>query len=394
MSKALWSIFLIASLAAAQSPVPSGATVELVAKGFQFVEGPVWSDSTGLLFSDIPGNTVYKWTAPGDVQVFLRPSANANGLAFDAQGRLILAQTGLRRVARREHSGTQTPLATLYNGKKLNSPNDLAVKSDGAIFFTDPPFNIPTGEKAELSFSGIYRISPAGTLQLLDSSLALPNGICFSPDESKLYVNNSQERVVYVWDVVNDSTIANKRRFAAIAPTGYADGMKVDAKGNLFCAAPLGVWVFGPDGAVLDTILVPGQTSNCNWGDTDGKTLYMTSGTSVYRIRLAVTGVEEHGALQLTGPELFANYPNPFNGISHFGFSLPSGSQGGGEYQSRITLKIYDMLGREVATVVDDTLEPGRYERAFEADGLSSGAYLYRLDAGGHASTRTMLLVR
>ena len=160
----------IVSYAAAQSPVPPGATVERIATGFQFVEGPLWRDGVGLLFSDIPANTVYRWTQDSGATVYLKPSSNSNGLALDLQGQLLLAQTGTRRIARLENDGTQTTLASTYDGKKLNSPNDLAVKSDGAIFFTDPPFNIPAGEKAELTFSGIYRISPSGDLQLLDSS--------------------------------------------------------------------------------------------------------------------------------------------------------------------------------------------------------------------------------
>jgi gluconolactonase len=280
------------AIATAQTPVPSNAKVEVIASGYQFVEGPVWSDSTGLLFSDIPGNTIYQWKAGSGARIYVKPSSNANGLAFDTQGRLIMAQTGLRRVARREPDNAQTPLAALFNGKKLNSPNDLALKSDGAIFFTDPPFNIPAGEKAELTYSGIYRISPSGNLQLLDSSLALPNGICFTPDERRLFVNNSRERVIYVWDVFHDSLLTNKRRFAFISPTGYADGMKVDTNGYLYCTGPLGVWIFAPTGQLVDTILVPGQTSNCTWGDSERKTLYITSGTSVYRVRLGPTGMD------------------------------------------------------------------------------------------------------
>jgi len=191
--------------ATAQSPVPSGAVAEKLASGFVFVEGPVWHDSVGLLFSDMTGNKVIRWTETTGAVEFLNPSNNANGLAYDSTGRLLLAQTGLRRIARRGSDGGMSPLATLYGGKKLNSPNDIVVKSDGAIFFTDPPFNIPSGQHQELSFSGVYRISPSGGLQLLDSTLALPNGICFSPDESKLYVDESQQRIIYVWDVVHDS---------------------------------------------------------------------------------------------------------------------------------------------------------------------------------------------
>ena len=169
MKKKFLLLFLFINVtASAQSPVPEGAQPELIASGFQFVEGPVWSDTIGLLFSDLHGNIAYRWTEEDSITEFLNPSYNSNGLTYDLDGRLIINETGLRRVARLEFDGSQTSLADNYNGKKLNSPNDLIVKSDGSIFFTDPPFNIPEGEKQELSFSGIYRISPYGELQLLD----------------------------------------------------------------------------------------------------------------------------------------------------------------------------------------------------------------------------------
>jgi len=281
---------LFTFLSLAQSPVPEGAEAKLIASGFKFVEGPVWNDDLGLLFSDMHGNIIYSWTEEDSISEFLNPSDNSNGLTYDLYGNLIVAQTGLRRVARLESDGTQITLADNYNGNKLNSPNDLAVKSDGSIFFTDPPFNIPEGEEQELTFSGIYRISPYGELQLLDSTLELPNGICFSKDETKLYVNNSKVRIIYVWDVINDSTIANKREFARIAPKGYADGMKIDTEGNLFCAGPEGIWVFSPNGILLDKIPIPVNPTNCNWGDADRKTLYITAVSSVFRILLGSPG--------------------------------------------------------------------------------------------------------
>jgi gluconolactonase len=380
------------SYAAAQSPVPKGAAVERIATGFQFVEGPLWKDGVGLLFSDIPANTVYRWTPDSGARAYLNPSFNSNGLTLDLQGRLLLAETGTRRIARLEDDGTQASLASTYDGKKLNSPNDLVVKSDGGIFFTDPPFNIPSGEKAELTFSGIYRISPSGNLQLLDSSLDLPNGICFSPDESKLYVNNSSQRIIYVWDVVNDSTIANKRPFASISPTGYADGMKVDAAGNIFCSGPLGVWVFAPNGTVLDTILVPGQTTNCNWGDADRKTLYITSGNSVYRIRLTTTDVQNHGSVIPETFELYSNYPNPFNSTTTIRYTVP--------VRSKIALEVYNALGQKVVTLKRGELEPGSYDTVWNAD-AATGLYFCRivassLDSPAWEDVRTgkMLLLR
>jgi gluconolactonase len=376
-----------ASFAAAQSPVPPNAKLDAIASGFQFVEGPVWKDGLGLLFSDIPANTVYRWTPDSGATVYLRPSSNSNGLTFDLQGRLLLAQTGTRRVARLEPNGTQTALASTYLGKKLNSPNDLAVKSDGSIFFTDPPFNIPAGQTKELSFSGIFRISPSGNLQLLDSSLALPNGICFSPDESTLYVNNSSERVIYAWDILNDSTIANKRRFASINPVGYADGMKVDAAGNTFCSGPLGVWVFAPNGTVLDTILVPGQTANCNWGDADRKTLYITASTAVYRIRLTTaTGIKNRGSVFNGVFQLYTNYPNPFNPKTTIEFSIPR--------EAHVSLEIFNSLGQQVSLLEDQKLPAGDYRQEWNAATLPSGTYFCRLQADRLVQTKKVLLLK
>jgi len=385
--KLFYSIFLlIGSFSFAQLPIPDGTEIELIANGFQFVEGPVWNDTLGLLFSDLSGNKVYKWTEDDSISIFLNPSSNSNGLTYDLEGHLILAQTGLRRVTRRESGGSLTSLADTFNGKKLNSPNDLAVKSDGAIFFTDPPFNIPPGQQQELTFAGIFRISPTGELQLLDSTLNLPNGICFSPDETKLYVNNSQARIIYVWDIIDDSTIANKREFARINPTGYADGMKVDSSGNLFCTGPLGVWVFSPEGDLLDTILVPINPTNCNWGNEDRKTLYITAGNSVYRIRIEpVTGVEkEYNSLDKF--ELYQNYPNPFNPITNIGFRIT-------EF-GFISLKVYDLLGKEIAALINEEKPAGNYSVHFDGEGLGSGIYFCKIIAGSYSQSKKMILVK
>jgi sugar lactone lactonase YvrE len=268
-----------------QSPVPQDAELQKIADGFQFVEGPVWMDDVGLLFSDIPANIVYQWSADSGIEEYLNPSGNSNGLALDSHNRLLLAQHGKRRLARIETDGTETALATHYDAKMLNSPNDIAVKSDGSVFFTDPPYGI-SPDQEELGFYGIYRLSPSGSLQLLDNSLQRPNGIAFSPDETKLYVGDSESNTIYAWNVINDTAIANKQQFAYMDGPSSTDGMKVDEEGNLFATGPFGVWVFSPDGTVLDTIEVPGQTTNCNWGDNDRKTLYITSGSAVYRIRI------------------------------------------------------------------------------------------------------------
>ncbi len=240
----LWCTPLLLTFgAAAQSLIPPGAKLEKIATGILQPEGPIWIDTLGLLFSDIAGNKIYRFSpADSSLSVFLNPSDSSNGMTLDLQGRLILTQMGLRRVSRRDANGTITPLASTYKGKKFNSPNDVVVKSDSSIYFTDPDFNIPKGENAELSFKGIFRISPSGALTLLDSTLDKPNGICFSLDESKLYVNESAQAKIYVWDVAGDS-ITNKRLFFQIPATGYVDGMKIDPKGNIYCSGPNGVWI-------------------------------------------------------------------------------------------------------------------------------------------------------
>jgi sugar lactone lactonase YvrE len=371
----------------AQSPVAPDAKLEEIASGFQFVEGPVWHEEVGLLFSDIPANTVYKWTPESGTETYLTPSGNSNGLAYDIEGRLLLAQHGNRRIARIESNGDEINLVSHYEGNRLNSPNDMALKSDGSIFFTDPPYGLSAGEE-EIGFYGVYRLNPSGSLRLLDSSLTRPNGIAFSPDESKLYVSDTEIRIIFVWDVVDDSILSNKQQFASMNAAGYADGMKVDAEGNLFATGPFGVWVFAPDGTVLDTIHVPGQTTNCNWGDSDRKTLYITSGSSVYRIRVesAGTPVPDQGFHPVQSFELYNNYPNPFNTTTTIHYTIPN--------KKSVLLNIYDSTGREIETLVNATQTPGSYCVTYEANSLASGVYFYRLQAGNFRQTKKLILMK
>ncbi|HEX9615290.1 MAG TPA: SMP-30/gluconolactonase/LRE family protein, partial [Bacteroidota bacterium] len=248
---------------------------------------PVWNDGFGLLFSDIWPGKIYRWTPDSGVSLYLFPSDSSNGLTYDRQGRLILTQMAKRRLCRRESDGTIVPLVSSFRGKKLNSPNDLVVKSDGSIFFTDPDFNVPGGPaNKELTIKGIYRLNTSGALQLLDSTFDKPNGICFSPDEKELYVNESPQGKIYVWDVVNDSTVANKRLFYSIPIPGHADGMKTDPGGNVYCTGPTGVWIISPQGVLLDKIATPVNPTNCTWGDADRKTIYITARSTVFRMRL------------------------------------------------------------------------------------------------------------
>lgn len=375
----------------AQSPVPTGATVDKIATGFQFVEGPLRHPQGFLIFSDIPANTVFKWDpATGKTSEFLRPSGNSNGLSLDLQGNVLLCQHGKRRVARLTVDGTETAVADSYDGKRLNSPNDLAVKSDGSIYFTDPPYGINSSQE-ELKFYGIFRVSPAGELILLDKSLSRPNGICFSPDEKKLYVNDSQALRIYVWDVRDDLTIANKKLFYAMTGSGAADGMKTDTEGRLYSTGPGGVWIFSPDGKVVDKILVPETTTNLNWGDADYQTLYITAGKSVYSIRLNAVGaaVKEPGVLPQSF-ELRQNYPNPFNPATTISFTLTR--------TANTTLIVFDGKGRQVAELLNDQTLPGSYQmvwnaRAADGSPLPSGVYFSRLQAGDETQVRKMALI-
>ena len=263
--------------------------VEKLAEGFQFTEGPVWMDDY-LLFSDIPADTVYKYQE--GTEVYLKPSGHSNGLALDKQGRLLLCEHD-RRLTRLEMDGSKTVLTESYEGKRLNSPNDLAVKSDGSIYFTDPPYGLPNrNEGKELEFCGVYRLDLDGTLTLLDDSVPLPNGLAFSPDEKMLYVADSGSAKIYSFDVT-ERRLENKRLFAKLGEvdgTGAADGMKVDVDGNVFCTGPGGIHVLGPKGTSYGIIVCPEIPANVAWGGDDYKTLYITARTGLYSLKMLTGG--------------------------------------------------------------------------------------------------------
>lgn len=293
--------------------VPRDAVLEKVADGFAWVEGPAWDHKGSyLLFSDIPNNSVFKWQEGAGVSLFLKPSGytgsapfegrepGSNGLTFDSAGRLVLAEHGDRCIARLENEGRKTTLADRYEGKRLNSPNDLVFKLNGDLYFTDPPFGLPKAfedPQKELDFQGVYRLSADGKLTLLTKEIRAPNGIAFSPDEKTLYVTDvDPNRPAWLaYDVKEDGTITNGRVFfdamAWKKPNyGGPDGLKVDRKGNLFAARPGGINVFAPDGTLLGSIETGVATSNVAWGD-DGSVLYITANTAIYRIRLSTKGV-------------------------------------------------------------------------------------------------------
>ena len=290
--------------------VPANAAIEKIAGGYTWVEGPVWSRAGNyLLFSDVPSNRIIKWKAGEDTSDFLQRSGytgsepftgrepGSNGLTFDKEGRLVFCQHGDRSISRLEKDGTRTKLVDSYEGKRLNSPNDLIYKSNGDLYFTDPPYGLPKtfdDPKKELAFQGVYRLSRDGKLTLLTKELKAPNGIAFSPDEKKLYVSDSALKQWFVFDVKKDGTLAPGKVFFDATEQGKGrlgspDGLKVDTAGNIYSAAPGGVFIFAPDGTLLGRIELGTPTGNCAWGE-DGSTLFITSNTNVYRIRLKTKG--------------------------------------------------------------------------------------------------------
>jgi gluconolactonase len=305
--------------------IPANAMVERVATGFTWVEGPIWIPAGYLLFAEITSNSIRKMTPDGTVSIFMQPSGykgsapyggkepGSNGMTLDQKGRLTVAGHAQRDVWRLEalEPGAQvTVLADSYEGKKLNSPNDLVYAKDGSLYFTDPPYGLPTqGDNdpiKELKVNGVYRVPKAlyqkpgapharDQLQLLVKDLPRPNGIAFSPDEKYLYVDNSQPKKLWMrYRVKEDGSLTDAKVFYdATSDTrpGAPDGMKVDRSGNVYSTGPGGIWIFSPEGKALGTILIPERTANVNWGGADRKTLYITASSSIYRIRLKVPGV-------------------------------------------------------------------------------------------------------
>jgi gluconolactonase len=292
--------------------VPPNAKLFKVAEGFLFTEGPVWlRDRDVLLFSDPNHNTIYQYTQSGKLSVFRDKSGydaadiaeylqpGSNGLTLDKQGRLTIDEQGRHRVTRLERDGTLTVLADSYQGKRLNSPNDLVYKSDGALYFTDPPFGLPKffdDPRKELPYSGVFRWKD-GHLQLLTAELKGPNGIVFSPDEKYLYVSNwdPAAKTVTRYPVGSDGSIGRGEILIDLTPQipgeEALDGMKADVKGNLYLSAPGGVWIFDPSGKHLGTVRAPHPVHNFAWGGREGRTLYLCARSALYRIDLLIPGI-------------------------------------------------------------------------------------------------------
>ena len=294
--------------------LPKTTVIDKVADGFSFTEGPVWHPDGYLLFSDPNSNVIYRYNPQNhNVTVYMSHSGytgpdigeysqpGSNGLTIDKEGRLIVDQHGNRRVIRQEKKGAVTILADKFEGKRLNSPNDIVLKSDGSIYFTDPPYGLPNffnDAGKELNYSGVYMIKD-GKVQLVSKDLGGPNGIAFSPDEKYLYVTNWDIRDIHhtktLWryEVQRDGTLINGKIFFDWNLTEddeALDGMKVDKEGNIFVSAPGGVWILSPDAKLLGKIVTPERPANMAWGDEDGKTLYLTAHSSLYKVRVNTGG--------------------------------------------------------------------------------------------------------
>lgn len=288
--------------------VPKDASIEKVAGGFTFIEGPLWRPNGALWFSDVVGNVVRQWTPDGKVIELFRPGGydgnslpaggfnGPNGMTSGKDGTVLLCQHGNRRIVTIGKDMKMTTLVDNFEGKKLNSPNDLVYRSDGTLFFTDPPYGLPKDDSdpaKELKFNGVFKLAN-GKLEAIVKDLNRPNGIALSPDEKILYVANSDEkhRFWMRYDLGSDGTVSNGKVLADVSAEkeeGLPDGMKVDSQGNLWASGPGGLWIMSADGKHLGTLKLPEQPANCAWGD-DGKSLYMTARTGLYRIKAAVAG--------------------------------------------------------------------------------------------------------
>lgn len=275
------------------------AAVEKLATGIGFGEGPVWDRANArLIFSDMNHDHMRCWSAAHGIATFRKPSNRANGNTFDRQGRLVSCEHATSRVVRQEADGRLTVLASHYDGKELNSPNDIVVKSDGAIYFSDPPYgrireDVGVLRDLQLDFCGVYRLPPpGGAPQLLVKDFERPNGLCFTLDEKKLYINDTARKHIRLFDVEPDGTLKGGSVWAETkgdAP-GAPDGMKIDSRGNLYCTGPGGVHVFDASARLLGIINTLERVTNLAWGEDDACSLFLTGITSLYRVRVKTPG--------------------------------------------------------------------------------------------------------
>ncbi|MHA3980777.1 SMP-30/gluconolactonase/LRE family protein [Halovulum sp. GXIMD14794] len=278
-----------------------GETISLarLGTGFLFTEGPIWHPrDKHLTFSDMPGDHMRRWYPDGRIETFRKPSHKANGNTYDAEGRLLTCEHATSRLSRTEADGSITVLASQYDGKELNSPNDIVVRRDGTIWFTDPTygrmefFGVPRAP--QLDCQGVYRVNPDGSgLARVADDFGQPNGLCFSPDHDVLFVNDTEKGHIRRFDVAADGSLSGGAVWATPQgeAEGHPDGMKIDSAGNLYCTGPGGVQVFAPDGTCLGVILMRELTANFAWGGDDLRTMFFTSSTSLYSARVITPGL-------------------------------------------------------------------------------------------------------
>ncbi|MGN6101300.1 MAG: SMP-30/gluconolactonase/LRE family protein [Devosia sp.] len=279
--------------------VGADVALERLATGFDFTEGPIWHPrEKHLTFSDMPGDHMRRWTEASGITTFRRPCNRANGNTYDRGGRMLSCEHATSRVTRTEPDGSITVLATHYEGRELNSPNDIVVKSDGRIYFTDPTYGrMPyygVERPQQLDFQGVYRVDPDGAnLTLLADDFSQPNGLCFSLDEKRLFVNDTERGHIRVFDVGADGGLTGSSVWAEVKGEGAGgpDGMKIDSRGNLYCCGPGGLHVFSPEAQSLGVIRVPEVVANFTWGDEDMKSLFLTASGSLYRVRTRTPGI-------------------------------------------------------------------------------------------------------
>jgi gluconolactonase len=285
--------------------IDTGAEVEKLASGFTFTEGPIWNrEGNYLLFSDMPGDVRRRWSESDGVEEVMRPSNKCNGMVYEPDGSLLVCEHVTSSLVREKPDGTRETLATHYNGKELNSPNDVVTRSDGTIYFSDPSYGRMPGfgleREQDLSFQGVYRIAAGGgdpELILPEDEFEQPNGLCFSPDESLMYINDTPRALIRVYDVESDGALSNGRLFfdgigSGVIEEGIPDGMKCDERGNIWVTGPGGVWVISAQAEHLGVVEVPENVGNLGWGGSDWKDLYMPSSTSLYRVRTKVASAK------------------------------------------------------------------------------------------------------
>jgi len=267
-----------------------GSRLERIAGGFGFTEGPVWDPHGFLYVSDEEKNRISRVYPDGRVETLLE-IGDPDGSTLDAHGHFVTTASVLRAIVQVEPDGRYKVLADKFEGKRFNSPNDIVLGPDGALYFTDPTLDLPKGDSQEIPFQGVYRLGSDGSVRLLTREMTAPNGLAFSPDGKRLYIDDTNQHEIRVYDVGPGMELRNGRLFGKEEGRGgVPDGMRVDSAGNVYCTGPGGVWVWDPDGNHIGTILLPESTANFNWGDADYRTIYFSSRTSIYRLKTRTRG--------------------------------------------------------------------------------------------------------